>query len=200
MVAGAADMIARRGVSAASVREVVRNTSTPRGSIAHHFPGGRQQLIEEAISHAGQFVAQTMERLMIEQGARKGMKRFIAGWRARLQESHYEAGCPILAACIEGPVSGLSGDSAGTNLGQADQGRLLDLADSIFLDWQRIFADALRREGVAPARSRRLAVLVVAAIEGTIALCRSGRTTKPLDDIGAELDALIADALADVSS
>jgi len=48
MVAGAADLMSRRGVNATSMREVVRHTGTPRGSIGHHFPGGKQQLIEIA--------------------------------------------------------------------------------------------------------------------------------------------------------
>ena len=42
---------------------------------------------------------------------------------------------------------------------EAAQRHLLDLADGVFADWQRILFKALRREGVTPARARRLATL-----------------------------------------
>src|SRR4051812_16129292 len=35
MVAGAADLISRRGIHATSLRDVVQHTGTPRGSLAH---------------------------------------------------------------------------------------------------------------------------------------------------------------------
>ena len=53
MVAGAADLMSRRGVNATSLRDVVRHTNTPRGSLGHHFPRGKQQLIEDALMFAG---------------------------------------------------------------------------------------------------------------------------------------------------
>ena len=63
MVAGAADLMSRRGVNATSMREVVRHTGTPRGSIGHHFPGGKQQLIEDALVFAGKQVSGPLEHL-----------------------------------------------------------------------------------------------------------------------------------------
>ena len=60
MVVGAADLMSRRGVNATSVREVVRQTDTPRGSIAHHFPRGKQQLLEEALAYAGREVSEPL--------------------------------------------------------------------------------------------------------------------------------------------
>ena len=54
MIAGAADLMSRRGVNATSMRDVVRHTATPRGSISHHFPDGKRQLIAEAVVFAGQ--------------------------------------------------------------------------------------------------------------------------------------------------
>lgn len=193
MVAGAAEMMARRGVSATSVREVVRSTGTPRGSIAHHFPGGRQQLIEEAVAFAGNAIAQPLQRLMQERGALDGMNRFIDLWRQALLASNFEAGCPVLAVCMEGPLSGEPGPTG--NLAPAEQARLLDIAHGVFTDWQQLLADALRRDGLKPARAKRLAALIVASVEGTVAMCRASRSAKPLDDVQAELHGLVETAL-----
>jgi AcrR family transcriptional regulator len=49
MIAGAADLVGRLGVNATSMREVVRYTETPRGSIAFHFPGGKVELVQDPI-------------------------------------------------------------------------------------------------------------------------------------------------------
>jgi hypothetical protein len=76
------------------------------------------------------------------------------------------------------------------------QKRLLDLADGVFADWQDIMATALRREGVTPARARRLATLIVAAMEGTVAMCRAARSAKPLDDVRQELEGVLSGALS----
>jgi AcrR family transcriptional regulator len=192
MVAGAADLMRRRGINATSVREVVRATGTPRGSIGHHFPDGKAQLIEEAVLLAAREVTVPLRRLMEERGAIAAVRAFIALWRQALEESNYEAGCPVLAVAVEQYV----GD--GKEPGDADaraHARLLDLAHKAFAEWQQIIIGALRREGVPAARARRLAALIVSAVEGATALCRAAHSAAPLDDVRQELEAALSDAI-----
>jgi hypothetical protein len=49
---------------------------------------------------------------------------------------------------------------------------------------------------VAPARARRLAALVIASTEGTVAMCRAARSARPLDDVRQELGQLLSNAIA----
>jgi hypothetical protein len=65
-----------------------------------------------------------------------------------------------------------------------------------FERWEAILAAALRREGVAAARARRLGALTVASIEGTVAMCRTARSARALDDVQRELEAILTEALA----
>lgn len=190
MVVGAADLIRRRGVNATSVREVVRYTDTPRGSIGHHFPGGKQQLIEDAVTYAGQEVSGPLETLMEQQGAVAGLRAFIGLWRNVLESSRYEAGCPVLAVAIEQYV----GDDGAPDA--KVQQRLLRLAREVFDGWQRILSVSLRKEGITPARARRLAALVVSSVEGTVALCRAARSSQPLRDVQLELELILSNAVA----
>jgi len=194
MVAGAADLMSRRGVNATSMREVVRHTGTPRGSISHHFPRGKLQLVEDAVAFAGAQVSKPLEQLTRERGAIAGLRAFIALWRQILETTKFEAGCPVLAVAVEQYVSDAM-DKEGTPDDAAQQ-RLLDLADGVFADWQRIMIAALRHEGVASARARRLAALVVASIEGTVAMCRAARSAQPLDDVRQELELVLSTALS----
>jgi AcrR family transcriptional regulator len=194
MVAGAADLLSRRGVNATSLREVVRHTGTPRGSISHHFPRGKQQLIEDAIGHAGVQVSKPLDQFTRERGTIDGLRAFIVLWRKILERSKFAAGCPVLAVAVEQYVSDAM-DNAGAP-DEAAQRHLLDLADGVFADWQRIMVAALRRDGVTPARARRLAALVVASIEGGLAMCRAARNTQPLDDVRQELEAVLSAAIS----
>jgi AcrR family transcriptional regulator len=193
MVAGAADLMSRRGVNATSMREVVRHTGTPRGSIGHHFPRGKQQLIEDALVFAGKQVSGPLQHLTETRGAIAGLRTFIALWRQTLERTEFRAGCPVLAVAVEQYVNDATEKDGEPD--EAAQQHLLDLANGIFADWQRIMFTALRREGVAPARARRLAALVIASTEGTVAMCRAARSAQPLDDVRQELELVLSGAL-----
>jgi AcrR family transcriptional regulator len=193
MVAGAADLLSRHGVNATSLRDVVQHTGTPRGSLAHHFPLGKQQLVGEAIVFAGAQVSGPLRHLVHARGTIAGLRAFIALWRSTLEKSGFRAGCPVLAVAVE-QYTGDAGDEASAE-DRAAQQRLLDLTHGVFADWQAIMTDGLRRDGVTPARARRLAALIVASIEGTVAMCRASRSAKPLDDVGQELELALAASL-----
>src|ERR687888_1368841 len=143
MVAGAADLLSRRGVNATSMREVVRHTGTPRGSIGHHFPRGKQQLIEDALVFAGKQVSGPLAHLTETRGAITGLRAFIALWRQTLERTKFQAGCPVLAVAVEQYVNDATERDGEPD--EAAQQHLLDLADGIFADWQRIMFTALRR-------------------------------------------------------
>ena len=49
MVAGAARLLASRGLQATSFSEVLELTASPRGSVYHHFPQGKEQLVKAAL-------------------------------------------------------------------------------------------------------------------------------------------------------
>src|SRR5689334_9872360 len=140
MVAGAADLMSRRGVNATSMRDVVRHTGTPRGSIGHHFPRGKQQLIEDALVFAGSQVSGPLKSLTEQHGAISGLRAFIALWRQTLERSKFQAGCPVLAVAVEQYVNDATEKDGMPD--QAAQKRLLDLAEGVFADWQDIMITA----------------------------------------------------------
>jgi hypothetical protein len=56
--------------------------------------------------------------------------------------------------------------------------------------------EALRAEGITPARARRLATLVIASVEGTVAMCRAARSAQPLEDVRLELELVLSAAIS----
>jgi len=191
MIVGAADLMSRRGVNATSMRDVIRHTATPRGSISHHFPDGKRQLIAEAVTFAGRQVSIPLEKAMNERGVIGGLRAFVASWRRRLEATGFEAGCPVLAVSVDRYV-GEPNDKDD----ETAQRHLLDLAGGVFADWRQIMHAALLREGLAADRATRLATLVVASIEGTVAMCRASRSADALDQVQEELEMILSAALA----
>jgi len=187
MIAGAADLISRQGVAATSLRDVVHHTGTPRGSLAHHFPGGKQQMLEEAVAYADHAVAGPLADLLHTRGPVEGLLAFIAWWQHVLEVSDFEAGCPVLAVAIEqGSVMDTLGDE---EVGARERLRLL--VHGAFSSWQGIFAGSLVKAGVEDERAKSLAALVVASVEGTVAMCRAARSREPLDSVTRELHAIL---------
>jgi AcrR family transcriptional regulator len=148
MVAGAADLMSRRGVNATSMRDVVRHTGTPRGSIGHHFPGGKQQLIEDALVFAGSQVSGPLKSLTEQHGAIRGLRAFIALWRQTLERSKFQAGCPVLAVAVEQYVNDATEKDGIPD--QAAQKRLLVLAEGVFADGHHDHGDAARGRDRGP--------------------------------------------------
>jgi TetR/AcrR family transcriptional repressor of lmrAB and yxaGH operons len=53
MIDGAIRLLAQRGLQATSFSEVLELTGAPRGSVYHHFPEGKDQLVSAANAVAG---------------------------------------------------------------------------------------------------------------------------------------------------
>ncbi|HEX6351374.1 helix-turn-helix domain-containing protein [Actinophytocola sp.] len=176
LVAGAADMIRRRGRGATSIREVAKHSGTPLGSTYHYFPGGKHELAAEAVRYAADTVSGILAA-KLRAGPVDGLQAFFALWRNVITGSDFQAGCPVLAVSIE---EAPSDDPAVT------------VAAEAFTAWSALLAESLRQHGVDPARADHLASLVVAAAEGAVAMCRAQRTTDALDHVAAELTALIS--------
>ncbi|MFF3943019.1 TetR/AcrR family transcriptional regulator [Streptomyces phaeofaciens] len=180
IVAGAADMISRRGLSATSIREMAKHAKAPLGSTYHYFPEGKQQLATEAVRFTGEWVARSL-RKELEAGPTSGLKAFLDLWRRIVVESDFHAGCPVLAVAIEEPQD-------------SEISPALTAAAEVFEQWEALLADSLRAHGAEPEQAAQLATLVVAAVEGTVAMCRAKRSTEPLDRTAEQLQALIAAA------
>ena len=99
MVASAVDLLARRGLQATSFSEVLDHSGAPRGSVYHHFPGGKDQMIGSALDAAS---SRAIELLDLKAGApaEEIATWFLHIWREVLIRGKFEAGCAVLAVAI----------------------------------------------------------------------------------------------------
>ena len=179
MLDSTSTLIRQRGASATSLDDILAHSGAPRGSLYYYFPGGRTQLIEETVERAGA----SIEQLIASAGDHSPIEvfdTFVRAWRDVLIASSFQAGCPVLAAAIET---------------DDETPQLTEAAARAFTSWRSALAALLRRHGASPAEARRLANLVIAAVEGAVALSRADRSAQPLDDIARTLRPLLDDAV-----
>jgi AcrR family transcriptional regulator len=171
MVRSAAQLIRRKGVSGTGMREIVRDAAAPRGSLQHYFPGGKEELVSDALLWMGQVAARRVTRSLSDL-----LAAIIEIWRRELTSEQFSAGCPLVAAAA---------DTADTSP------QLRGVLQRAFDGWLEPLAQSLVDLGVPPERSDTLAIVVIAALEGAIILARIRHDLTPLDALVLELGPLL---------
>lgn len=173
MVEGALRLLATKGVEGTSFAEVLEATGSPRGSVYHHFPGGKPELLHAALDLASERGLAAMEATR-GQPAEVVIERFLALWRGLLDYSRLTAGCAVVAVTVA-----------------ANDDALLDHAGTIFRTWTELLTDLCEAGGMDTKLARSLAVTVIAATEGAVALCRAERSAQPFEEIHDVLLSLV---------
>jgi AcrR family transcriptional regulator len=178
MVVSAALLIRERGAQPTAIADVLEHSGAPRGSAYHYFPGGRTQLLCEAVDYASEYVAAQIAN------AARGLDvvdALIEGYKEQLIRTDYRAGCPVVAVTVEA--------------GDADEpdhvSPLIARAAAAFAHWTELLARRLVADGIAETRAEELAMLGTAAIEGAIILARASHDLKPLDIVHRQLRSLL---------
>lgn len=175
MLVAAAELLREHGAAGVTVDAVLARSGAPRGSVYHHFPGGRSQILREALQFAGDEITAQIDRAA-GVSASALLRQFVELWADALVGSDYGAGSPVLAAAVgSGP----------------DEQQLTSVAAEIFRGWRDAAQGAYMRDGFTPAEAKALAHTTIAALEGAVALCRSTHSLEPLNDVAAQLEFLI---------
>jgi TetR/AcrR family transcriptional repressor of lmrAB and yxaGH operons len=175
MVISAAEVLRERGAAGVTIDEVLARSGAPRGSVYHHFPEGRNQILTEALQFAGEAITEVID----EAAAKGGMylvRHFVEFWEELLVESDFTAGCPVAAAAI----------------GSADdEPQLTTVAGAIFRHWREALTRAFVADGFEEPDAASLAITCIAALEGAVVLCRSTHSVDPLRDVACQMEFLI---------
>lgn len=177
---GAGRLLAERGYAGMELRDVAERGEASRGSIYHHFPGGKAQLAAEAAELDGVRVRTGIERSLVERGLKETLKMFGEIFRRRSEDDPGRIGCPVAAAALARP----------------EDPALAAAATAAFESWEGAIAAALEREGVDSERAATFAALVVSTIEGALVRTRAAGDHAPLDAAIAGLEDAVDRLLA----
>jgi AcrR family transcriptional regulator len=99
MLASAVEVLRERGAAGVTIDEVLARSRAPRGSVYHHFPGGRNQILIEALQYAGESMTSAIDNAASD-GPMALLHQFTDMWEDVLRDSDFTAGCPVVAAAI----------------------------------------------------------------------------------------------------
>ena len=174
MVVSAALLIRERGAHATAISDVLEHSGAPRGSAYHYFPGGRTQLLCEAVDYAGEHVGNIIAEA---EGSIELLDTLIDKYRRQLLDSDFRAGCPIVAVSVE----------AGELQDRERMAPVTERAAAVFDRWTELIAQRFVADGIPQDQASELAVLATSAIEGAILLARVRRDLTPLDLVHRQL-------------
>jgi AcrR family transcriptional regulator len=168
MVQSAATLIRERGIHGTGLREVVARSGGPRGSLGRFFPGGKTQLVTEAIDVAILELFGDLEHELTEaETFPEAINVIVNPWRRLLVDHDFVLGCPLAATICDA----------------ADNESLRTHVGDLFGGWQTPVAGAYARFGAPQAEAEAQATVLVAALEGAIILARAHRSIEPLDTV-----------------
>jgi TetR/AcrR family transcriptional repressor of lmrAB and yxaGH operons len=181
IVRSAAVLVRERGVHGVGLRKIVAHADGPRGSLQRYFPGGKTQLISEALNLAGAEVLHDTESRLLEAATlADAIDAIFAPWRQVLLESEFTMGCPIAATVV---------DAGGDD-------RLREEARALLDQWRDSVHAALVKFGVPGSTAKDDASVLLAALEGALILSRADQSTRPLETVQRFFSASLTHAAA----
>lgn len=175
MIAAATRLFQQRGLHGSGMQDIVAAADAPRGSIYHHFPGGKDELAIAAITATTQIVSEAIDRFGREAKSPAEVVSHVAAlFRAAPEAAGWTLGCPVVATAVEGDLQSAP---------------VRDAVARAFGTWANAATAALVTSGLPAARAAPLGFTLVAAIEGALVVSRGLRSADAYD---ATVDALTA--------
>ncbi|MFB8281164.1 TetR/AcrR family transcriptional regulator [Nocardia colli] len=166
-------LMRRRGYYATGLNEVIEASQAPKGSLYHHFPGGKEQLAGEAVTGSATVVAARIdEAFAASESVGEVLRRFAELLSRNLTRSGFRDGCPVATVTLDA----------------ASDSELIHLACKAgFVQWRDGISGQLQGRGYGPEEARELAVLFLSAFEGALIVARAIREVEPLFEVADSL-------------
>ena len=175
-------LVQQKGLHGASLNAILAESGAPRGSLYYHFPGGKEQLVLEAMLQASRRISRFLEDTFATGcDPARSVRSYVEAAAQELHDTGYVFGCPVAPVVLDG-----SGGSSA----------LEKACQETLEEWRRTVAAGLASAGIEAHRAEPLAVAIVAAVEGALILARARRDIKPLEIVADELEAMVQGALA----
>lgn len=161
-----ADALQRKGLHGVGLSELLEIAGTPKGSLYHHFPGGKGELAIAAIDHISQHTDALFAKLFAQQSdPLSAMHDWLQGALQQLETSQFERGCPLATIALES--------------GPEDVDIRAALQRS-FSAVRHALSQQLHAVGYPVEQADNLAALFVALYEGGLLQARVAGSSEPL--------------------
>jgi len=166
IVGAAAELFRRNGYAGVGLKQISRESGSPIGSMYHFFPGGKDELVAEALRMSGHGYQLLVEAVFDnEPDLISGIRACFSGAAAVVAATDYADACPIETVALE---------VASTN----EPLRLVTA--EIFESWFVAIESRFEAAGLPPPEARSLGIALIAGLEGAFVLSRALKSTEPL--------------------
>ena len=173
MLDAAQTLMREQGLSGAGIKQVVKLSRAPIGSVYHHFPGGKNELVSQALRIQGEKARQLLTAAFsTNKPLEQRLRAFFRGAANAFEEAGARKGCAVGAVTLD--------------LGRRDEA-LRDVCNDIFASWIEAIVPHLPWRDTR--RRRTFALAVVTAIEGAFVLGRAQLSGAPFITAGELLAA-----------
>lgn len=165
-LAAAAKLFRQQGYHGTALHDILAASGSPRGSLYFHFPKGKEEIGEAALTIAGEAVRQAIAHAAeTSENAEMFVTRIARGMASDLEKSGFSEGCPIATTALEA----------------AAQSDVLGAATrTAFQKWEGEIRRGLERFGIAPEQADWVATAVLSQLEGALLLARTYRSLEPM--------------------
>jgi AcrR family transcriptional regulator len=177
MIRAAADLMQRRGYVGTGVADILSHAKAPRGSLYHHFPGGKREIAIEAVRYSGRVFERDLQKIAAQSSSVAQYFTALCALSKRdLVATNFDASCPIAATALDVPF---------------DEHEILQACAAAFDLWAMALADGLHKSGLDSQQSEKLGPFFVNTLLGATMAARAYRDTKVIDDCIIFLASLI---------
>src|SRR5271169_5428507 len=101
-LAAAVKLFRQQGYHGTALHDILAAGGSPRGSLYFHFPKGKEEIAEAALTLAGEAVRQAIAHAAeTSESAEVFLVRIARGMASDLEKSDYREGCPIATTALE---------------------------------------------------------------------------------------------------
>src|SRR5258707_4488349 len=165
-LAAAARLFRQQGYHGTALHDILDAGGSPRGSLYYHFPKGKEQIGEAALTLAGEAVrAAIAHAAEVSENAEEFLTRVVCGMASNLEKSDFKEGCPIATTALE----------------TSAQSEVLGAATrTAFQKWETEIKRGLMRFGRTNESAEEVETTVLSHLEVPMLLARTSLSLQPM--------------------
>ncbi|SEK33856.1 TetR/AcrR family transcriptional regulator [Paenibacillus sp. OK003] len=167
IVSTAARLFFSQGYHATGLNQIIKESNTPKGSLYHYFPHGKEELALVCIQSANDHIMQKFEETFAaHDNTADGIQRFIHDMAVETEAAGFTGFLPFsFWAAVE--TSCISQ-------------QLRIACQDVFAGWQQIITKHLILDGIGEKKAKEMGLLVISLMEGALIISLTNQDKQPL--------------------
>lgn len=160
------ELMEQQGYFGTGLKEIIEYSKTPKGSLYHYFPDGKEEIATVAINRKSEMMhAKMAEHFAIVRDPAEAVRSLLLTMAQYARMQQCRKGNPLATVALE-----TANNSE----------RIREACANAYEAKRQLFYDKFVDSGIADDAAWRLATTCIAAIEGAFVLLRTMQTAEPL--------------------